>query len=133
MGEIVRDEDDDERPPFLASWQTGPAGPRDERKSSMNTIFDGVRKGDVALAAVVTGLGAALMIENMMAGPDSGTRVDSHSWLMLPLFLLAMVSVLWWRRALPRHSERHPVISASTAAEQVGSPRPQPCRSGPPR
>ena len=30
-------------------------------------MFDGVRKGDVALAAVLTVLGVALMIENIIA------------------------------------------------------------------
>jgi hypothetical protein len=66
----------------------------------MSTIFDGVRKGDVALAAVTTVLGVALMIENILSGPDSGTRVDSHSWLMVPVFAAATVPILWRRRGM---------------------------------
>jgi hypothetical protein len=65
------------------------------------TIFDGVRKGDVALAVATTGLGIALMTENVLAGPDSDTRVDSHSWLLLPVFAAATLPILWRRRSMP--------------------------------
>ena len=65
------------------------------------TIFDGVRKGDVALAAVTTGLGALLMSENVLAGPGGEARIDSHSWLSLPVFAAATVPVLWRRRSMP--------------------------------
>ena len=65
------------------------------------TIFDGVRKGDVALAVATTGLAVALMIGNVLAGPGDGTRVDSHSWLLLPIFAAATVPVLWRRRNMP--------------------------------
>jgi hypothetical protein len=64
------------------------------------TIFDEVRRGDVALAAGTTALGVALMIENVLAGPGDGTRVDSHSWLLLPVFAAATVPVLWRRRSM---------------------------------
>ena len=60
-------------------------------------MFEGVRKGDVALAAVLTVLGVALMIENITAvGPD--VRIDSHSWLLIPVFAAATVPILWRRR-----------------------------------
>jgi hypothetical protein len=65
------------------------------------TIFDGVRKGDVALAIGTTALGIFLMTENVLAGADSGVRVDSHSWLSLPVFAAATVPVLWRRRSMP--------------------------------
>ena len=65
------------------------------------TIFDGVRKGDVALAAGATALGVMLMLENVLAGPGSEVRVDSHSWLLLPVFAAATVPVLWRRRSMP--------------------------------
>ena len=65
------------------------------------TIFDGVRKGDVALAVGTTALGALLMIENIQAGADSDVRVDSHSWLLLPVFAAATLPVLWRRRSMP--------------------------------
>ena len=66
----------------------------------MTTIFTGVRRGDVALAVLATGLGVALMLENIMAGPDAGVRVDSHSWLMVPVFALATIPILWRRRSM---------------------------------
>jgi hypothetical protein len=65
------------------------------------TIFDGVRKGDVALAVATTGLGALLMTENVLAGPGGEARIDSHSWLSLPVFAAATVPVLWRRRSMP--------------------------------
>jgi hypothetical protein len=66
----------------------------------MTTIFTGVRRGDVALAVLATGLGVALMLENIMAGPDAGVRVDSHSWLLVPVFALATIPILWRRRSM---------------------------------
>src|SRR5690349_13402002 len=58
-----------------------------------------VRPLDVALTGLLLALGSWLMVLDITSG-DAGTRVDSHSWLILPLFLLAMVPVLWWRRHL---------------------------------
>src|SRR5919205_507628 len=66
----------------------------------MNGIFAGVRKGDVVLAALLTALGVLLMVENIGAGPDPGVRVDSHSWLMVPVFAAATVPILWRRRGM---------------------------------
>lgn len=65
------------------------------------TIFDGVRKGDVALAVGTTALGVAQMTENMLAGADADVRIDSHSWLLLPVFAAATLPVLWRRRSMP--------------------------------
>ena len=39
-------------------------------------IFDGVRKGDVALAAATTTLGVLQMTENILAGPTTDVRID---------------------------------------------------------
>ena len=62
-------------------------------------MFDGVRKGDVALAVVLTILGVVLMVENITAtGAD--VRVDSHSWLMVPVFAATTVPILWRRRGV---------------------------------
>jgi hypothetical protein len=55
-----------------------------------------VRPMDVVLAAVMSGLGVWLMIENM-GGSESGVRVDSTSWLMIPVFLVATVPLLFRR------------------------------------
>jgi hypothetical protein len=56
-----------------------------------------MRKGDIALAGVLTALGVALMIENIMA-TDPAIRIDSRSWLLIPLFAVATLPVLWRRR-----------------------------------
>ena len=56
-----------------------------------------MRKGDVALAVVLTALGVALMIEDITA-TDPAVRIDSRSWLMIPLFAAATLPVLWRRR-----------------------------------
>ncbi len=56
-----------------------------------------MRKGDIALAGVLTALGVALMIENITA-TDAAVRIDSRSWLMIPLFAAATVPILWRRR-----------------------------------
>jgi hypothetical protein len=66
----------------------------------MTAIFDGVRKGDVVLAVLATGLGVALMLENIFPGSDAGVRIDSHSWLLIPVFALATLPILWRRRSM---------------------------------
>lgn len=65
----------------------------------MDGIFAGVRKGDAALAAVLTALGALLMVMNI-AGDEPGTRIDSRSWLSVPVFALATLPILWRRRGM---------------------------------
>ena len=71
-------------------------------------FFQGIRPVDGVLAAALTALGVWLMVENMTF-PDArtaseitaGARVHvltSHSWAMVPVFALATVPVLWWRR-----------------------------------
>ncbi|MFY9916145.1 MAG: hypothetical protein WAK18_15855 [Nocardioidaceae bacterium] len=71
-------------------------------------IFRGVRPVDWALAGALTALGVWLMVENVQftdagvsASIADGTMVHeltSHSWAMVPVFGLATVPVLWWRR-----------------------------------
>lgn len=63
----------------------------------MRKLFDGVRRGDVALAVVLTALGVLLMVGNVQ-GDGSDTRIDSHSWWSVPVFVLATLPVLWRRR-----------------------------------
>ncbi|WP_375475765.1 hypothetical protein [uncultured Jatrophihabitans sp.] len=65
----------------------------------MNTLFVGVRRGDVFLAAVLTAIGVVLMIENMRS-TGHGVRIDSHSWLLVPVFAAATLPILWRRRNL---------------------------------
>ena len=65
----------------------------------MSTDFTGVRKGDVVLAAALTALGVVLMVANM-TGAEAGVRIDSESWLMIPVFAAATLPILWRRRSL---------------------------------
>jgi hypothetical protein len=64
----------------------------------MNTLFAGVRKGDVVLAALLTALGVVLMVADVTSDPDPGMRMDSRSWLMIPVFAAATLPILWRRR-----------------------------------
>jgi hypothetical protein len=71
-------------------------------------ILTGVRSVDWLLAGALTALGAWLMIENIVisdaqvaADIAAGSMVHeltSRSWAMVPVFALATVPVLWWRR-----------------------------------
>jgi len=72
------------------------------------SVWSGIRPVDVVLAGALTALGAWLMVENVLFADDqvasamaAGSMVHpitSHSWLMVPVFAVATVSVLWWRR-----------------------------------
>lgn len=66
----------------------------------MDTLFTGVRKGDVVLAALLTALGVVLMVADVRTGPGSETRIDSQSWWMVPVFAAATLPILWRRRNL---------------------------------
>ncbi len=68
---------------------------------------EGIRPVDVVLTVVLGALGAYLMIENITEY-GSDIRIDSHSWWMVPVFLLAVLPVLWWRRG--------PLVAAAAAA-----------------
>jgi glucose-6-phosphate-specific signal transduction histidine kinase len=71
-------------------------------------IFRGIRPVDWVLAGALTALGVLLMLGNIQfedahaaAAIADGTMVHqmtSHSWAMLPVFALATIPVLWWRR-----------------------------------
>jgi hypothetical protein len=65
----------------------------------MNDILRDVRPLDYVLAAVMTALGVVLMIANMQ-GFEDGTRIDSTSWVMIPVFAAATVPILFRRRNL---------------------------------
>ncbi|MET0693847.1 MAG: hypothetical protein ABWY56_07945 [Propionibacteriaceae bacterium] len=76
--------------------------------ASFREFFRGVRPVDGVLAAALTALGGWLMVENVrfpdeqvagaMAEGSMVHQLTSHSWAMIPVFLLATVPVLWWRR-----------------------------------
>ncbi|VXB74874.1 sensor histidine kinase [Aeromicrobium sp. 9AM] len=73
-------------------------------------VFRGIRPVDWVLAGALTALGLWLMVENVQFTDEhassaiaEGTMVHaltSHSWLMVPAFMLATVPVLWWRRSV---------------------------------
>jgi hypothetical protein len=65
----------------------------------MNSILRGVRPLDYLLAAALTALGVLLMVENMK-GPSGSTRIDSTSWVMIPIFAAATLPILWRRANL---------------------------------
>lgn len=62
-------------------------------------MLEGVRKGDVALAVVLTAMGVLLMVENIVS-TDPITRFDSHSWWLVPVFAAATLPILWRRRGI---------------------------------
>ncbi len=76
----------------------------------LRAVFRGVRPLDGILAGALTALAGLLMVMNVRASDAevaaqvaNGSMVhpiSSHSWLMLPVFLLAVVPVLWWRRGV---------------------------------
>lgn len=78
--------------------------------SGIGPAARGIRPLDLVLAGVLTGLGGWLMTENVLIDPayvsaslaDGSMvhEVTSHSWAMVPVFALATVPVLWWRRNL---------------------------------
>ena len=73
-------------------------------------VFRQVRTVDWILAGALTAMGTWLMVENVLSRDDQvaaaiaeGTMVHqviSHSWLMVPVFALATVPVVWWRRSV---------------------------------
>lgn len=79
-------------------------------REGFRRTFRDIRLLDVLLAGALTGLGYLLMVENVQVADDEVASqvaahvmvhpMGSHSWLMLPVFLLAPLSVLWWRRGV---------------------------------
>lgn len=78
--------------------------------ASLRGLFRGIRPIDWVLAGTLTVLGVLLMVGNVMssdadsaAAVAQGTmhhEVSSHSWGMVPAFVLAVAPVLWWRRGV---------------------------------
>jgi hypothetical protein len=66
----------------------------------MNEIFAGVRKGDVLLAVLMTALGGLMMLENILSDSTAEVRIDSHSWVLVPVFAAATIPILWRRRSM---------------------------------
>ncbi|WP_375475767.1 sensor histidine kinase [uncultured Jatrophihabitans sp.] len=62
-------------------------------------LLGGVRPVDLVVTAVLCALAALLALEDIL-GRDTKIRIDSHSWLILPVAVASAVPVLWWRREL---------------------------------
>ncbi|HSP38765.1 MAG TPA: hypothetical protein VLR26_13535 [Frankiaceae bacterium] len=62
-------------------------------------ILKGIRPLDYVLTAVMVALAALIGIENVNAGADADVAhaLDSHSVLMIPVFVLAALPILWRR------------------------------------
>jgi signal transduction histidine kinase len=74
---------------------------------SVESRGDGIRPVDVVLTVVLVGLGVFLMVENITE-TAADIRIDSHSWWTVPVYLLAVLPVLWWRR--------DPLVATAAAA-----------------
>ena len=63
-------------------------------------IFKGIRPLDYVLAAAMVALATVLAVANITAGPHANVahKLDSHSALMVPIFIAAALPVLWRRR-----------------------------------
>lgn len=89
----------------------------------MGRLVHGVRPLDWVLAGTLSILGLALMTEDVLVAPEQVAhevatgemyhRLTSQSWWMLPVFLVATVAVLWWRR--------DPVAVALVATAAMGA------------
>lgn len=63
-------------------------------------ILKGIRPLDYALTAVLVAIAAFIGYENYNAGVDADVahKLDSHSALMIPIFVIATLPILWRRR-----------------------------------
>ncbi len=63
----------------------------------MKSLLRGVRPLDYVLAAAMTALGVLLMVENMHGQGTSKTRIDSTTWVLIPVFVAVTLPILWRR------------------------------------
>ena len=63
-------------------------------------IVKGIRPLDYVLTAVMVALATVIGLENVNAGADANLAhsLDSHSALMIPVFVIAALPILWRRR-----------------------------------
>jgi hypothetical protein len=82
-------------------------------------ILKGVRPLDHVLAAVLVALAVYIAYEDVAAetSADVAHPLDSHSVLMIPVFVLAALPILWRRRGiLPAIAVSFVVVAASVLA-----------------
>jgi hypothetical protein len=82
----------------VTAGSVGPVGIGRE-EVAVRRVWDGIRPVDVGGTSLLAALGVLLMVGDV-ASDDPTTRIDSHSWWLVPVFLAAVVPVLWWRRNL---------------------------------
>jgi hypothetical protein len=65
-------------------------------------ILKGIRPLDYVLTTVMVALAILIGLENVNAGADAdlGHALDSHSVLMVPVFIVAALPILWRRRGI---------------------------------
>jgi hypothetical protein len=65
-------------------------------------IVKGIRPLDYVLAAVMVALAVLIGLENVNAGDGASLAhpLDSHSVLMVPVFVIAALPILWRRRGI---------------------------------
>jgi len=62
-------------------------------------VMQRIRPVDAVMAGILCILAALITVTNISSN-DPTFKVDSHSWLQLPVFIGAALPVLWWRRSL---------------------------------
>ena len=67
------------------------------KERAVEKLREVVRPMDVVLAVLLSALGVYLMVENMHGPGTEKVRIDSTSWLMIPVFLLATLPLLFRR------------------------------------
>jgi len=65
----------------------------------MERAMQRIRPVDAVLTGLLCILATVLAVGNI-GSTGTGTEVDSHSWLQLPLFVACMLPMLWWRRSM---------------------------------
>jgi hypothetical protein len=63
----------------------------------MKSLLRGVRPLDYVLAVAMTALGVLLMVENIHGSSSGKTRIDTHTWALVPVFAAATLPILWRR------------------------------------
>ena len=66
------------------------------------SILKGVRPLDYLLTAVMAAIAVWIGLANVHAGPDADVahRLDSHSVLLVPVFVVSALPILWRRRSI---------------------------------
>ena len=87
-----------------SGWERGANGVSQtpDRKETLMDIAKGIRPLDYVLTFVMVALAVLIGLENVNAGAatDIAHPLDSHSALMVPVFVAAALPILWRRRGI---------------------------------